>query len=194
MLGLPVPGPLVDPKDAIDRFIGASAVMHVDQLGRTDGPDRGMLPALPPAGLVGMDHRTRPNILLELLVGWLSGCCHPLEQANDATMTDGEPIVSLQPFLDQSPGETLDGGHGRDCRQQAWTEPAPSDSPRLPTDRWRQHPLPTAGIHSLRSGRRMIRCSVISNGATTGRSITWIRRWIQPSVRWSPQRGHCSAA
>lgn len=87
-------------------------------------------------------------------------------------MTDREPILPLQSILDESPGQALEGCHGRNRSHEPGAKPTAADASSLPADGWRQHALPTAGIHSLRSGRRMIRCSVISRGATTGRSIT----------------------
>jgi hypothetical protein len=103
------------------------------------------LAALSPARLIGVDHWTGSHFLLQLLIGRLSSCCHPVEQPDDATMADGESILPFQSILNESPEESIHRGHRCDGGYESRTEPTPSDSPGLQADRRWQDPLPTPG-------------------------------------------------
>jgi len=131
-------------QDAVDLRIGASTVLDIDVLTGADRPDGPVLTVLSPSGLISVDHRTSPDIRLELLVSRVSCSCQPLHQADEAAMADGEPILSLQAVLDHPTREPLQDGHGADRSNQPGTKAAPADPPRFHAHRLRQHPPPAA--------------------------------------------------
>src|SRR5450759_72374 len=149
------------PEQFIDDRTGAMGI-PVEETGgrRGERPDKARNTIFPPPGLIRMDHRAGTHLSLECLIHRLRGSCHLAQQSHDATTRKVQPMLPLQPLLDQSNGEPFDRGHGCHLGQESGTEAAPSHPTGHHTGQGWKDPLLTPGTlsaeqHMLGHDRRL---------------------------------------